>query len=95
MPCPEAKVVFQNQEDEDKYDGKIIECGFDQTSSQWLFLRERVDKQRPNAYNVYEKVLKSIRDNITQEELIEKMLNWFSTAELYQKDREKLAEHIR
>jgi mRNA capping enzyme, C-terminal domain len=30
--------------------GKIIECKFDATVKQWVFMRERTDKSYPNAY---------------------------------------------
>jgi len=32
-------------------------------------MRVRSDKQTPNAYHVYEKVMQSIHDNITEEDL--------------------------
>jgi len=89
--CQDVPVVFDNEEDKDLYDGKIIECAYDKDNDRWTFLRERVDKSLPNAYTVYEKVLKSIRDNITQEELIDRMLELFSVSDLYERDRQKLA----
>jgi len=89
--CEGAKVLFKDQGDKFKYDGKIIECSYDKMNDCWLFMRERVDKSLPNALTVYEKVLKSINDNITQEELIERMLHLFAESDVYQKDREKLA----
>lgn len=51
--------------------GRIIECSFDGHSKTWIFMRERKDKETPNAYHVYEKVMRSIQDNITQELLLE------------------------
>ena len=51
-------------------DGHIIECTFDSETKTWLYLRERKDKDTPNAYHVFEKVMRSITDNITQEDLV-------------------------
>lgn len=90
MICKEARVTFES-EDAKEFDGKIIECSYDGQHDQWVFLRERVDKKLPNAYNVYEKVLQSIRDNITQSELVDRMLELFKESALYEKDRAKLA----
>jgi len=67
-----------------------VECSFDKEERVWKFLRERPDKKHPNGQSVYEKVVNSIRDNITQEELLEHILNTFKDSELYSKDREKL-----
>ena len=91
--CQDVRVTFEKEEDRDRYDGKIIECTYDMKNDRWTFLRERLDKRLPNAYTVYEKVLKSIQDNITQQELVHKMLELFSVSDLYEKDREKLAAY--
>lgn len=92
IPCDKVKIVFKDG-DGKRFDGKIVECSYDRVHDRWLFLRERVDKKLPNAYNVYEKVLKSIGDNITQQELVNRMLNLFAESEFYEKDREKLADY--
>ena len=47
----------------------IVECAWDGESGEWRFMRTRSDKDTPNAYHVYEKVMQSIQDNITQEDL--------------------------
>ena len=84
---------FPNEGDKERYNGKIIECAYNQQTNRWIFLRERVDKKSPNAYSVYEKVLKSIRDNITQQELVNRMLDLFTESAIYAQDREKLANY--
>lgn len=91
--CPEVRIVFDKEADKVRYDGKIVECAYDKQHAHWTFLRERVDKKLPNAYTVYEKVQKSIRDNITQQELVNRIVDLFSESHVYQRDREKLAAY--
>ena len=50
--------------------GKIIECTWDPESDSWVFMRDRKDKTLPNAESVYQKVWKSIEDNIQEEDLL-------------------------
>lgn len=52
------------------YNGRIIECAWDGDLQAWSFMRERRDKTLPNAETVYEKVWASIKDNITEEDLL-------------------------
>ena len=47
-----------------------MECTWDGETGTWIFLRERTDKNTPNAYHVYEKVMQSIDDNITEDDLL-------------------------
>eukprot|EP00834_Sanchytrium_tribonematis_P004798 NODE_255_length_11697_cov_0.569495.p9 type:complete len:108 gc:universal NODE_255_length_11697_cov_0.569495:1188-1511(+) len=49
-------------------EGKIVECKLD--GSHWMYMRFRDDKDEPNHISTYEKVLKSIEDNITSEVLL-------------------------
>ena len=49
---------------------KIVECAWNGETRKWVFMRVRPDKDTPNAYHVYEKVVKSIEDNITEEVLL-------------------------
>ena len=49
---------------------KIVECAWNGDTRKWVFMRVRPDKDAPNAYHVYEKVVKSIEDNITEEVLL-------------------------
>lgn len=66
-----AKVEgFPDGESARDYEGCIVECAWDREAGVWNFLRTRTDKQMPNAYHVYEKVMQSIDDNITEEDLL-------------------------
>jgi len=69
-----AKVVFPQGEllnaSPELYNGRIIECAWDGDLQAWSFMRERRDKTLPNAETVYEKVWASIKDNITEEDLL-------------------------
>ena len=66
--------------------GRIIECTFDQPTQTWLFLRERHDKDMPNAMHVFDKVHRSILDNITQEFLLD-YIDQAVKEKVYDKDR--------
>ncbi|MCL7033136.1 hypothetical protein MKW94_027506 [Papaver nudicaule] len=54
------KVVFRNGEDPSQLSEKIID-----------YMRVREDKSTPNAFSTYEKVKRSIDDNITEEVLLD------------------------
>ncbi|XP_054157712.1 mRNA-capping enzyme-like [Oppia nitens] len=54
-----------------QYDNKIIECTYDMTGKQWLFMRERTDKSFPNSFKTAIAVCNSIRNPITKEILLE------------------------
>lgn len=66
-----ATVMFPQGEDAAAYNDRIIECAWDKEKKSWVFMRERRDKTLPNAKPVYEKVWKSIEDNIQEEELLQ------------------------
>lgn len=51
-------------------DDRIVECYHDSADS-WRFMRFRDDKEHANHVKTYEKILTSIRDGVTQKELIE------------------------
>lgn len=70
-PLADAKVIFPEGHELSEYVNRVIECSWDADASAWRYMRHRLDKEYPNAYHVYEKVLRSIQDNITEEELIE------------------------
>ncbi|KAI1305291.1 mRNA-capping enzyme [Halotydeus destructor] len=53
-----------------QYDRKIIECRWDYTNRQWVFMRERTDKSFPNAYDTAVSVWDSISNPITKETLL-------------------------
>ncbi|KAL8121500.1 uncharacterized protein LOC141659111 [Apium graveolens] len=66
------KIVFKGSYDTDlsSYSGKIVECSWESEEEVWVFMRIRPDKSTPNDINTYRKVLRSIKDNITEEVLL-------------------------
>lgn len=64
-----AKVVFPEDADIPNMANKVIECSYDPELETWSYMRMRPDKDTPNAYHVYLKVMGSIKDNITEEDL--------------------------
>ncbi|KAL6519455.1 hypothetical protein OROGR_018775 [Orobanche gracilis] len=66
----DGRVVFPDGSDVATYSGKIIECSWDSEESVWVCMRVRVDKGTPNEFNTYRKVMRSIKDNITEEILL-------------------------
>lgn len=65
-----AKVRFPNHVNPKDYVRKIVECSYNQEHDTWVYMRDRVDKTTPNDYGVYLKVMKSITDNIGEEEVV-------------------------
>ncbi|KAI3861271.1 hypothetical protein MKX03_017402 [Papaver bracteatum] len=66
-------VVFDHGEDPSQLAGEVIECSY-REKKVWCFMRVRDDKKgTPNAYSTYEKVMKRINDNITEEVLLGKI----------------------
>eukprot|EP00803_Ostreobium_quekettii_P000704 evm.model.scf_1608.1 EVM.evm.TU.scf_1608.1 scf_1608:17316-27998(-) len=80
-----AEVVFTDGRDAHQYDGKIIECSYQ--NGKWPFLRERVDKSTPNARHVYDSVKQSIDDNISDKEILCHLEGAYSSSEVYAPDR--------
>ncbi|KAK2966141.1 hypothetical protein RJ640_018394 [Escallonia rubra] len=64
------RVVFTDDTDPSSYSGKIIECSWVSEKEVWVCMRTRTDKLTPNDFNTYKKVMRSIRDNITEEVLL-------------------------
>ena len=64
------RVAFEDGIDPSSYSGKIIECSWDSEKDEWIFMRIRLDKSTPNDFNTYKKVVRSIRDNITKDILL-------------------------
>ncbi|KAG6744211.1 hypothetical protein POTOM_052922 [Populus tomentosa] len=56
--------------DPSSYSGKIIECSWDSEEHVWVCMRVRTDKSTPNEFNTYMKVMRSIKDNITEDVLL-------------------------
>ncbi|KAL5743643.1 hypothetical protein ACOSQ2_026759 [Xanthoceras sorbifolium] len=64
------QVVFKDDVNLSFYSGKIIECSWDAEEHVWVCMRIRTDKTTPNDFNTYKKVMRSIRDNITEDVLL-------------------------
>ncbi|KAL5555204.1 hypothetical protein UlMin_037440 [Ulmus minor] len=71
-PMDGNRVVFPDG-DPSSYSGKIIECSFVSEEQVWKCMRIRPDKTTPNDINTYRKVMRSIRDNITQDILLDEI----------------------
>lgn len=65
-----SRVVFGDGSDSASFSGKIIECAFDSEENAWMLMRVRTDKNTPNEFNTYRKVMRSIKDNITEDVLL-------------------------
>ncbi|KAJ6844138.1 mRNA-capping enzyme isoform X1 [Iris pallida] len=65
-----AQVIFAEEEDITSLSGKIVECSWDAEKDSWVCMRIRADKNTPNDINTYWKVMRSIKDNITEEVLL-------------------------
>ncbi|KAM7271796.1 hypothetical protein ACFE04_031010 [Oxalis oulophora] len=63
------RVVFGDEEPS-LFSGKIVECAWNSDEEVWTYMRTRTDKTTPNDINTYRKVLRSIKDNITEEILL-------------------------
>ncbi|KAG5550417.1 hypothetical protein RHGRI_015392 [Rhododendron griersonianum] len=64
------RVKFSDDSDPASFSGKIIECSWVSEEDMWVCMRVRTDKATPNDFNTYKKVMRSIRDNITEEVLL-------------------------
>ncbi|PIN02762.1 mRNA capping enzyme, guanylyltransferase (alpha) subunit [Handroanthus impetiginosus] len=64
------RVVFPDGQDSSAYSGKIIECSWSAEDEVWVCMRVRLDKGTPNEFNTYRKVMRSIKDNITEDILL-------------------------
>ncbi|XP_078180704.1 uncharacterized protein LOC144574585 isoform X2 [Carex rostrata] len=65
-----ARINFGDVEDINAMSGKIVECLWNSDEDCWVCMRIRTDKKKPNDINTYRKVLRSIKDNITEEVLL-------------------------
>ncbi|KAK9454704.1 mRNA capping enzyme, catalytic domain-containing protein [Dipodascopsis uninucleata] len=52
-------------------DERVVECVFDNKKNVWRYLRFRDDKLTPNHISVVEKIVVSVKDGVTKEELLE------------------------
>ncbi|MCL7036532.1 hypothetical protein MKW94_027471, partial [Papaver nudicaule] len=64
-------VDFKNGEVPSELSGRIIECSWNSVEQAWNCMRVSVDKSFPSDINTYMKVMRSIKDNITEEVLLE------------------------
>ncbi|CAI5479663.1 unnamed protein product, partial [Closterium sp. Yama58-4] len=74
---PAAKFTHPGMSEEEakELEGKIVECCWKKDEGEWEFMRVRTDKEHPNAWHTYLKVMESIRDNITEEVLLKEVQN--------------------
>ncbi|CAK7333549.1 unnamed protein product [Dovyalis caffra] len=56
--------------DPSSYSGKIVECSWNSDENVWVCMRVRTDKSTPNEFNTFKKVMRSIKDNITEDVLL-------------------------
>ncbi|KAK6152508.1 hypothetical protein DH2020_015143 [Rehmannia glutinosa] len=66
----DGRVIFPEGADPSTFAGKIIECSWDSEEDVWMCMRVRPDKGTPNEFNTYRKVMRSIKDNITEDVLL-------------------------
>ena len=66
----------------------LMPLSFDGDLKTWVFIRERTDKNTPNDFTVYHKVVKSIEDNIDDAEIIERTAE-ASGRSIYDRDRSR------
>jgi mRNA guanylyltransferase len=59
----------------DQFDQNIIECRYcpDEEIYRWEYIRNRQDKNSANYERVVDKIVESIKDNVTSQELIERI----------------------
>uniref|UniRef100_A0A1D1YR46 mRNA guanylyltransferase n=1 Tax=Anthurium amnicola TaxID=1678845 RepID=A0A1D1YR46_9ARAE len=65
-----ARVTLKDVEDVSTLSGNIMECSWNSEDQSWVCMRIRTDKATPNEISTYTKVLRSIKDNITEEVLL-------------------------
>nr|KAJ0189523.1 hypothetical protein LSAT_V11C800428410 [Lactuca sativa] len=67
------RIAFGDDIDLASYSGKIVECAWNKEEEVWVCMRIRTDKATPNDFNTYRKVMRSIKDNITEEVLLDEI----------------------
>ncbi|XP_076912984.1 uncharacterized protein LOC143571445 [Bidens hawaiensis] len=69
-----SRVVFRDPSvDVYSLSGKIIECSWDSEEDAWVYMRMRPDKSTPNEFITFKKVIRSIKDNITEEVVLDEI----------------------
>uniref|UniRef100_A0AC34FB72 mRNA guanylyltransferase n=1 Tax=Panagrolaimus sp. ES5 TaxID=591445 RepID=A0AC34FB72_9BILA len=66
---PEAFATIKVTEMLNQFDGRIIECNY--KDGQWLLMRERTDKSRPNSYPTAKSVMETIKNPLTEQHLVD------------------------
>lgn len=91
-PHAGARIAIED-DDAQQWLDCVIECTWNKEQQTWKFLRDRRDKETPNAFHVYEKVMKSIEDNINEEILLG-AINEALQNSVYDRDRQKSSEQV-
>ncbi|CAI7791472.1 unnamed protein product [Closterium sp. NIES-53] len=73
LPASKFTHPGMSEEEANELEGKIVECCWKKDEGEWEFMRVRTDKEHPNAWHTYLKVMESIRDNITEEVLLKEV----------------------
>ena len=89
--CAGGRVIFPDGNDAQEYVNRVIECSWSPEEQAWIYMRERRDKDTPNAYHVYEKVVQSIEDDLNAEVLLSHISDDLK-AEVYNKDEGRHSE---
>ena len=88
-PAAGARVRHEDPEQSlDDVMNLIIECRFEASDSAWVVMHVRTDKTEPNAWHVYEKVLRSIQDNIQEDYLLGQIAQAME-GDMYAEDRRR------
>ncbi|CAI5527195.1 unnamed protein product [Closterium sp. Naga37s-1] len=74
LPASKFTHPGMSEEEANELEGKIVECCWKKDEGEWEFMRVRTDKEHPNAWHTYLKVMESIRDNITEEVLLKELV---------------------
>eukprot|EP00958_Prasinococcus_capsulatus_P023274 scaffold3423_cov379-Prasinococcus_capsulatus_cf.AAC.2 len=93
IPGAVCKIRFDGGESVNAYEDKIVECSWDPAERTWVFMRDRPDKDTPNALSVYHKVMQSIQDDINDERMIRETDKAWQTVH-YQAERDKYKQQM-
>ncbi|GLC40885.1 hypothetical protein PLESTB_000012700 [Pleodorina starrii] len=86
-PDGHYQVEFPPDVDPLAYDGKLVECTFDRDRGLWMFMRERRDKDTPNASRVYLRIKDSILNHVDQDLLVGILKDALLNQQAYAADR--------
>ncbi|XRA98974.1 mRNA-capping enzyme [Pycnococcus provasolii] len=78
VPVPDARLTTSRQLVAECFESicrrAVIECYYDTGVRAWAYMRSRTDKMRANHESVFRAVVRSIEDNLTEDELIAALL---------------------